>query len=138
ANPNALLLAAACFQTVSVIGMPEARIILGQTCAYLASSPKSNASYKAINSAMEDALKHPDISVPLKLRNPVTAHMKAWNYGKEYKYPHSYPGHFIEDDCLPEELKDKIYYDPTDIGAEQQIKQRLEEWWSKRRKQRHE
>ena len=134
ANPNALLLATSCFQAVTMIGMPEARIILGQTCAYLASSPKSNASYRAIDAALEDAEKHPDIPVPLKLRNPVTSHMKAWEYGKDYQYPHSFPGHFIENGCLPEELKDRIYYDPTDIGAEKQIKDRLDKWWSKRRK----
>ena len=133
ANPNALLLAASCFQAVHFIGMPEARIILGQTCAYLASSPKSNASYKAINEAMKDAAEHPDIQIPLKLRNPVTAHMKAWNYGEGYKYPHDYSGGFVEDDMLPEELKDKIYYRPKAIGSEKSIKERLEKWWKKRR-----
>ena len=134
ANPNALLLATACFQAVNVIGMPEARIILGQTCAYLASSPKSNASYKAIDKAMEDAVNNPDVTVPLKLRNPVTSHMKAWGYGNGYKYPHNYPGHFIEENNLPEGMEDKIYYRPTDIGAEKSIKERLEKWWRKRRK----
>jgi putative ATPase len=133
ANPNALLLATACFQAVSMVGMPEARIILAQTCAYLASSPKSNASYVAINEAMKEAETNPDIPVPLKLRNPVTASMKAWDYGADYKYPHSFPGHFIEDPCLPEELMDKIFYRPTDFGSEKAIKERLEAWWSKRR-----
>ena len=117
-----------------MIGMPEARIILGQTCAYLASSPKSNASYLAINEAMADAGEHPDIQVPLKLRNPVTGHMKAWKYGEGYKYPHDFPGGFTEDNMMPEELGDKIYYNPKDIGSEKAIKERLEKWWRKRRK----
>jgi len=134
ANPNALLLANATFQAVNVIGMPEARIILAQCCIYLASSPKSNASYLAINEAMEDAMDNPNIAVPLKLRNPVTAHMKAMGYGKDYKYAHSYPDHFVEDECLPDKLKDKIYYRPNEIGSEKAIKERLEQWWSKRRK----
>ena len=136
ANPNALLLATAAFQAIHLIGMPEARIILGQLCCYLASSPKSNASYKAINQALEDAAAYPDIPVPLKLRNPVTAHMKAFQYGKGYKYPHDFPDHFVEDECLPDELQDRIYYHPTDIGSEKAIKERLEKWWSKRRKKR--
>ena len=133
ANPNALLLAASCFQAVHMIGMPEARIILGQTCTYLASSPKSNASYLAIEAALSDAREHPDIPVPLKLRNPVTGHMKAWGYGKGYKYAHSYPDHFVEEEMLPEELRGRIYYQPTEIGAEKAIKERLEKWWGKRR-----
>jgi len=132
ANPTALILANTCFQAVHTIGMPEARIILGQTCAYLASSPKSNASYQAIEAALAEARANPDIPVPLRLRNPVTGYMKAWNYGKEYKYPHSYPGHFIEEEMLPEELMGKIYYHPTEIGSEKAIKERLEQWWSKR------
>ncbi len=133
ANPNALLLANACLQAVNNIGMPEARIILAQTCVYLASSPKSNASYLAIEEAMEDALSTPEIPVPFKLRNPVTAHMKSWGYGEDYKYPHNYPGHFIEDGMLPEELRDKIYYHPTDIGSEGAIRARLKQWWKKRK-----
>lgn len=134
ANPNALLLAAACFQSVHVIGMPEARIILGQTCAYLASSPKSNAAYQGIEKALAAARENPDIAPPLKLRNPVTGHMKAWGYGEDYKYAHNYPGHFVEDELLPQELAGTIFYEPTDIGSEKAIKERLEQWWSKRRK----
>lgn len=134
ANPNALLLATSCFQAVHMIGMPEARIILGQTCTYLASSPKSNASYRAIEAALTDARENPEIPVPLKLRNPVTGHMKAWGYGKDYKYVHSYPDHFVEEELLPEELAGKIYYQPSDFGAEKAIKERLEKWWGKRRK----
>lgn len=133
ANPFALTMAVSCFEAVSMIGMPEARIILGQTCAYLASSPKSNAAYKAISEAMTDAAEHPDAHVPLKLRNPVTSHMKAWGYGKDYTYPHSQPEHFFEENLMPEGLEDKIYYRPTDQGSEKSIKERLEKWWSKRR-----
>jgi len=134
ANPTALILANACFQAVHTIGMPEARIILGQTCAYLASSPKSNASYLAIEAALAEARENPEIPIPLKLRNPVTGYMKAWDYGEDYKYPHSYPGHFVEDEMLPEELQHKIYYYPTENGGERAIKERLEQWWSKRRR----
>ncbi len=134
ANPFALTMAVSCFQAVSMIGMPEARIILGQTCAYLASSPKSNAAYQAIDEAINDAKANPDISVPLKLRNPVTSHMKAWGYGKDYTYPHNKPEHFYEENLLPEKLSQKIYYRPTTQGSEKSIKERLERWWSKRRK----
>jgi putative ATPase len=134
ANPQALVLANACFQAIDVIGMPEARIILSQTCVYLASSPKSNASYLAIDQALEDATKLADVTVPLKLRNPVTGYMNAWGYGKDYYYPHNFPEHFLEDSALPDKIKDKIYYRPTEIGNEKAIKERLEKWWSKRRK----
>ena len=134
ANPNALLLANACFQAINIIGMPEARIILGQCCTYLASSPKSNASYIAIEQALAEAKENPDIPVPLKLRNPVTSHMKSWGYGNDYKYAHNYPDHFVEENNLPDELKDKIFYRPTEMGGERAIKERLDQWWSKRRK----
>ena len=134
AMPNALVLANAAFDTVTKIGMPEARITLAQAATYLASCPKSNASYAAINKAEEAVREDPDRPVPLHLRNPVTGLMKAMDYGKDYQYAHSHPGHFVEMNCLPEGLEDKIFYEPSDQGQEQAIAERLKAWWKKRRK----
>lgn len=137
AEPNALLLATACFQAVHVIGMPEARIVLAQTTTYLAYCPKSNAAYAAIDAAMNDVSSLPPYPVPLHLRNAVTGLMKSLNYGKGYKYAHAYEGHFVDQDFFPEELKDKQYYKPTDIGREQLIKERLKSLWKKRKYSSH-
>ena len=129
ASPNALLLAEAAFSAVEKIGMPESRIILSQCATYLASSPKSNASYQAIESAANDVRNNPQYQVPLHLRNAPTKLMKELGYGKEYKYPHSFDNHFIEEGYLPEELKNKQYYLPTENGGEKQIKERLKALW---------
>ncbi len=134
ANPNAMLLAVACFQAVQFIGLPEARLNLSQTAIYLASSPKSNASYAAISEAIADVQKDPDRPVPLHLRNAVTGLMKRMDYGREYIYDHDAPGGVSSQNHLPVGLEDKIYYRPTDRGAEKQIKERLESWWKKRKK----
>jgi putative ATPase len=135
ANPNGLVLANAGYQAVHQIGMPEARIILAQVTTYLASSPKSNAAYKAISDAMSAAESEAfPASVPLHLRNPVTGLMQREGYGKGYVYPHDLPGHFVESDNLPPEYKDKIFYDPSDQGREAEISERLKKWWKKRRK----
>ena len=134
ANPNAMLLAMACFQAVQFIGLPEARLNLSQTAIYLASSPKSNASYVAISEAIADVRENPDRPVPLHLRNAVTGLMKKMDYGKEYIYDHDTPEGVSSQNHLPEGLEDKIYYRPTDRGAEKQIKERLESWWKKRKK----
>ncbi|MBM4166887.1 MAG: replication-associated recombination protein A [Ignavibacteria bacterium] len=134
ANPQALVLATSCFQSIHYIGMPEARIILSQTAIYLASSPKSNASYFAIENAMEDVVKLQNLPIPLHLRNAPTKLMKELNYGKDYKYAHHYEGNFIETQYLPDNLKNKIYYEPTENGEEQTIKERLKNWWMKKRK----
>ena len=135
AMPNALVLANAAFDTVTKIGMPEAKITLAQTATYLASCPKSNASYMAINKAMDAVREDPERPVPLHLRNPVTGLMKSMDYGKNYQYAHDHPGHFTEMNCLPEELEDKIFYEPSDEGQEKVIKERLKGWWKKRRKE---
>ncbi len=132
ANPTALVLAQACADAVKFIGMPEARITLSQAVCYLASSPKSNASYTAISMAMEDVKKDPDRPVPLHLRNAVTGLMKAHDYGKGYRYAHSYSEHFAEQQHLPDGLEGRVYYRPTNQGSERKIAERLRRWWSDR------
>ncbi len=129
ADPNALTMAMNCFNAINVIGMPEGRIIMGQTAVYLASAPKSNASYMAISQALEDADRYPDTMVPLHLRNAPTKLMKELNYGKDYNYAHSFDNHFVDDQYLPDEVKDKIYYMPGELGKEKEIKERLETLW---------
>src|SRR3546814_111401 len=104
ANPNALLLANNCFQAVNVIGWPESRIILSQTVTYMASSPKSNASYEAINKAEQLVSKTGDLSVPLHIRNAPTNLMKDIGYGKDYKYAHSYENNFTEQEFFPDKI----------------------------------
>ena len=110
-NPNALLLAGECFRSVQVIGMPEARIILGQCAVYLATSAKSNSTYLAINQAMSLAEKTANLPVPLHLRNAPTKLMKEQGYGVDYLYPHNYPEHFVLQDYLPPELKGTKLYE---------------------------
>lgn len=129
ANPNALLLANACFQAVHQIGMPEGRIVLSHAAIYLSSSPKSNATYVAIQEAIEDVNQNPELSVPYHLRNAVTKLMKNFGYGEDYKYAHDYQGAFTEQNHLPDELRGKIYYRPTEHGSEKQIAERLKKWW---------
>jgi putative ATPase len=134
ADPYALTLATSCFTAIDYVGMPEARIILAQAAAYLASSPKSNAAYIAVEEALADVKQRDHYQVPLHLRNAPTKLMKELHYGKEYKYGHSFDSHFVEQQYLPKELKDKIYYRPSDEGAEKSIHERLNKWW--RNKQR--
>ncbi|HEY5534368.1 MAG TPA: replication-associated recombination protein A [Ignavibacteria bacterium] len=134
ADPYALTLATSTFTAVDYIGMPEARIVLAQCATYLASCNKSNASYMAIDSALSDVEKMPDFNVPIHLRNAPTKLMKDLKYGKDYKYAHSFDKHFVEQDYLPEELKNKIYYAPGEFGTEAKFKKRLEELWKKRKK----
>jgi len=126
AEPYALSLATAGFQAVSMIGMPESRIILGQVTSYLASLPKSNASYKAIDMAMQVAEKNPLITVPLHLRNAPTKLMKDLEFGKDYLYPHSYPMHFIDQEYFPPEVEGVQFYKPTDQGREAQLAKYLQ------------
>jgi putative ATPase len=135
ANPNGLVLAQAGFNAVHSIGMPEARIILAQVTTYLASSPKSNAAYMAIDSALAAVNEEsfPE-AVPLHLRNPVTGLMKKEGFGEGYVYPHDRSGHFFESENLPAKYKDRIFYDPSDQGRELEISERLKRWWRKRRK----
>lgn len=129
ANPNALLLAQACFEAINVIGWPESRIILSETAIYLASSPKSNASYMAIEKAIETVAEQGNLPVPLHLRNAPTRLMKDLGYHKDYKYAHTYEGNFVKDNYLPEELKGTRFYDPGNNPKEEEIRKRLEGLW---------
>lgn len=134
ANPNALLIATSCFEAVNMIGWPESRIILSQTAIYLAGSPKSNASYKAINDAQELVLKTGDLPVPLHLRNAPTKLMKEIGYGKEYKYAHDYEGHFVPENFLPDQIEGNCLYTPQDNAREKEIATRLRSLWKDRYK----
>lgn len=129
ANPNALLMAQACFNAVNVIGWPESRIILSEAAIYLATSPKSNSAYMAIDSAIAEVREHGDLPVPIHLRNAPTKLMKNLGYGKEYKYAHSYPGNFIADTFLPEDINGKIFYDPGRNTRENEVRKRLDSQW---------
>jgi putative ATPase len=129
ANPNALLLAQACFEAINVIGWPESRIILSETAIYLASSPKSNASYMAIENALETVTEKGDLPVPLHLRNAPTRLMKDLGYHKDYKYAHTYEGNFVKDNYLPEDLKGTRFYDPGNNPREEEIRKHLEGLW---------
>jgi len=129
ANPNALLLAQACFEAVNVIGWPESRIILSEAAIYLATSPKSNSSYMAIEEAIGKVKSEGDLPVPLHIRNAPTELMKNLGYGKEYKYAHSYSGNFTPDNFLPEELKGTVFYDPGINQKEDEIRKRLSGMW---------
>lgn len=134
ASPNALLLAEATFSAVDKIGMPEARIILSQCATYLATAPKSNAAYQAIDNALADVEKEPLYAVPLHLRNAPTSYMKNIGYGTKYRYPHSYPGHFLQEDYLPKEMKGRQYYLPSENGSEKAIKEKLAAIWNGHKK----
>ncbi len=134
ADPYALTLATSCFTAIDYIGMPEARIVLAQTATYLASCPKSNASYKAIEEAWTDVRNLPNLPVPLHIRNAPTKLMDELGYGKEYHYSHDFPGHFVEQHYLPESLSEKLYYKPTDLGREKDIRERLNRWWKKKQR----
>lgn len=129
ANPNALLLANNCFQAVNVIGWPESRIILSQTVTYLASSPKSNAAYEAINRAQELVRKTGDLSVPLHLRNAPTKLMKNLDYGKNYQYAHAHAGNFVEQEFMPDAISGTKLYDPGSNPAEEKLREKLRQQW---------
>ncbi|HRH57083.1 MAG TPA: replication-associated recombination protein A [Chitinophagales bacterium] len=132
ANPNALLLANACFQAVTTIGYPECRIILAQCVTYLASSPKSNASYIGINDALALADKTSNLSVPLHLRNAPTKLMKNLNYGKDYQYAHQYENNFVNLEYLPEEISGTKFYDPNNNARENELRKFLKERWKEK------
>lgn len=129
ANPNALLLAQACFNAVKVIGWPESRLILSETAIYLAISPKSNSSYMAMENALATVESKGDLPVPLHLRNAPTNLMKNIGYGKNYKYAHSFKDNFIPDNFLPEELKGNVFYKPGNNQKEDEIRKRLARMW---------
>jgi putative ATPase len=129
ANPNALLMANNCFQAVNSIGMPEAQIVLSQTAIYLACSPKSNSAVASIGAAMESATNTAHLGVPLHLRNAPTKLMKELDYGKDYKYAHSYEGNFVIQDFLPEELRGTMFYEPGKNPKEEEFRKYLEKTW---------
>lgn len=132
ANPNALLLANTCFDAIHKIGMPEGRIILSQTAVYLATSPKSNASYMAIEAAIEETHRTGDLPVPLAIRNAPTRLMKEIGYGKNYHYAHSYEGNFIEMEFLPDKIKGKKFYEPGKNRKEEEIRAWLKARWKEK------
>jgi putative ATPase len=131
ADPQGLTIATSGFQAVHMIGMPEASIILSQITTYLASAPKSNASYMAINSAMKKIASEGSPSVPLNLRNAPTDLMKSLDYGKDYQYPHDHSEHFVDANYFPEG-KSETFYHPTELGYEEYIRGRLKKLWPKR------
>ena len=129
ANPNALMLANNTFQSVATIGMPEARLVLSQCVIYLACSAKSNASYAAINQALDFVNQSGDLPIPLHLRNAPTKLMKELDYGAEYKYAHSYENNFVVQEFLPEEISGTIFYQPGNNAREGQFRKNLEQMW---------
>ncbi len=129
ANPTAIVIATNCFQAVNMIGYPESRIILSQCATYLACSPKSNAAYVAIKDAQALVKSTGDLSIPLHLRNAPTKLMKDQDYGKGYKYAHSYPGNFVEQEFLPDEISGTKLYDPGDNMRENEMRKRLSALW---------
>ena len=132
ANPTAMILANNTFQAVTTIGYPEARIILSQCAIYLASSAKSNASYKAINKAQQVVKQTGDLSVPIHLRNAPTKLMKELGYGKDYQYAHDYEGNFAFQDYLPDELQGETFYEPCDNPRENALREYLKKHWGTR------
>ena len=129
ADPQALSVAVAAQQAVHFVGMPEGRIPLAEATVYLATAPKSNSAYAAIDAALADVQKTHNDPVPMHLRNPVTGLMRDMGYGNDYKYSHDHEGHFAPMQNLPESLKGRRYYTPTDQGYEQQVAERLRRWW---------
>ncbi len=129
ADPQALVQANAAQQAVHFIGMPEGNLALAQAVVYLAAAPKSNSLYKAYSRVQADVKETHPYSVPLHLRNPETHLMREVGYGKGYKYAHNFPGHFVKQQNLPDALKDRKYYQPSDQGFEREIEKRLREWW---------
>ncbi len=132
ANPNAFLMAQNTFDAVHKIGMPESRIILSECAIYLATSPKSNSAYEAIDAAIAEVRNSGHLPVPLHLRNAPTKLMKDLGYGKEYKYAHSYKGNFVDQDFLPEKIKTRRFYTPQNNPTEEKILERLRLWWKNR------
>lgn len=129
ANPNALLLANACFETLQKIGWPEGRIVLAEATIYLATSPKSNSAYLAIDSAISRVEQTGNLPVPLHLRNAPSALMKELDYGKEYKYSHDYENNFVKQDYLPKELKSSRFWEPQASPAESKLNDWMKKLW---------
>lgn len=131
ANPNALLLANACFDTLQKIGWPEGRIVLAETAIYLATSPKSNSSILAIDAAMNEVLRTGNLQVPLHLRNAPTSLMKELDYGKEYKYAHDYENNFVKQDYLPPQLKNHQFWEAQSNPSEAKMRELMRKLWGK-------
>jgi len=129
ANTNALLIANNCFQAVETVGFPEARIILAQCTIYLATSPKGNGAYMAINRAQEEVRKSGNLGVPLPLRNAPTSLMKELGYGKNYLYSHDYPGNFVQQEFLPEEIKGTSFFSAGSTKKEQELEELIHKLW---------
>ena len=134
ADPQALQVAVAAKDAVHFVGLPEGRIPLAQAVTYLATAPKSNASYKAMLAAANDVQEQGTLPVPLHLRNAPTPLMEKLGYGKNYKYAHNFPDHIVEQEHLPKELEGRKYYSPSDSGEEKKIKERLKTWDEKKNK----
>jgi putative ATPase len=133
ADPQALVVAVAAQQAVHFIGMPEGNLALAEAVTYLATAPKSNSLYEAYSKVQQDVERSRNEPVPLHLRNPVTKLMHNSGYGKGYKYAHDYPGHFVEQQNLPDLLQGKRYYSPSDQGYEKEVRARIEAWWQGKR-----
>ena len=134
ADPSALGVTIAAKEAYHFLGSPEGELAIAQAAVYLATAPKSNAIYKAFNLVQDDIQKTQALPVPLHIRNAPTRLMKDLGYGKDYKYPHDHPDHFVDEVYLPENLKNRKYYHPTDFGFEKEIKKRLQ-WWRKKKGQ---
>ena len=132
ANPNAFLIAQNTFDAVHKIGMPESRIILSECTIYLATSPKSNSAYEAIDAALAEVRESGHLPIPLHLRNAPTKLMKDLGYGKEYKYAHAFEGNFVDQQFLPDKIKNKRFYTPQNNQSELKILERLRMWWKSR------
>ncbi len=132
ANPTALVMASSAFNAVNMIGYPEARIILAQCAVYLASSPKSNASYMAINEAMRVISETGDLPVPLSVRNAPTKLMKDMDYGKDYQYAHSFKGNFVNMEFLPDKIKGTKFYEPGNNPREEELRNYLKKLWKEK------
>jgi putative ATPase len=133
ADPQALVVAMAAQQAVHFIGMPEGNTALAQAAVYLATAPKSNALYAAYSRVQQDVQESRNDPVPIHLRNPATGLMKKMGYGKDYKYAHSYPEHFVDQQYLPPKLQGKHYYFPSTQGFEKEILARLKAWWGEKK-----
>jgi putative ATPase len=129
ADPRALQVALSAYQAFQRLGMPEGVLPLAQAITYCATAPKSNASYAAWLRAVEDAQRG-SLEIPLHIRNAPTGLMKKLGYGERYQYPHDSPDHFVRETYLPDELKDRRYYQPSQQGYERHIAERLKKWWS--------
>ena len=134
ANPNALLLANACFETIQKIGWPEGRIALAEATIYLATSPKSNSAYNAINTALGFVKQTGNLPVPLHLRNAPTKLMENLNYGKDYKYAHDYPGHFVVQEFLPQEISGTQFWQAQENPAEKKMADQMKNLWGNLKK----